>query len=315
MATKKLVLITSLLISFQAFASENLNSATEQVQAQHYEAKLYWQNPPAEDMKQITKIIDASSVKELNLKAVELWENLLSCNDGNADLTRRALGGEGSLCSNISKKNEMSVKLAELVGNYREFLFSTPFLDRLNISNIVFGVELILNIHPIISQIAIQQWAYVLNHGAEKQTELSNTLMAAYYKMADNAVLMEFETYKRNPKEFQEYLIPYSERQRVALGLVVNNLAFLGYLAKPSSGNACRTYGMWPELNKNLLYKNMLWNGLHESFSSQLEALHKKVVLNCGAQTPSNWTNGAEYKKHLENLRGLYHKWLEAKLE
>lgn len=258
-------------------------------------------------------IIDINSIKELNLRAAKLWTDLVQCNGGSSEKARVGFFQSNStqVCNDGTSSTKMKA-LMELGFNFHEFLKDTlPLTDLDAYLDSSEARAIFKNPHPLITEFAILNWSIFFNHIHEdkfKNSELLTATMFQYSAVEQDIRRTEmFGTVQGLPA----VLKPMQEGAVILFKAVVNDLIFLSLINYDDLKYSCARYGLWPALNRGILYTQLLqfYSG---NIYSELNYLNDSVVRNCGDKVDfvmsPDWSGvyGKYFQSHLMNMRYMY---------
>lgn len=305
--------------SYQQIIEEGFDIPVERLSGLHEISIKYWSNlkQNSDPIFQLAKI-DVLTLKDLNLLAAEVWTSLVQCNDGNVAQVRFKLFRMDKFCSDSALQTEVSRKFFELAQNFQGFLLSSPVMSR-RTDRVYDGKNIKLqNIHPLLTQLAFVQWAIFMNHAAEKRNDLTNALTLVALKMDYNHSVRENASFSSEPGFFLKYIKDVTGHEIAVYKLSTNSIAFLSYLAPSDENiNSCEFYGLWPAINRTMLYKVWLWGSIETSFHEQITRAEENVIQNCGRKVHiigesslMRTIYGPAGLTHLQNMKILYNHWL-----
>lgn len=296
------------------------------IQKLHKQSYEFWlnykvpKNPPLIQSFGVDRIqnvaLDIRSIKELNLRAADVWKKLIECNNNNPEQARIAFfySNREKFCANNSSVYLFGL-IQELGFNFQQYIISTmPLAEISNYranpdSNIIAK-----NPHPLLTEFAILNWSAFFNHGGETSFETVGSI---------NSTMFQFEAFKRSmqTRQFTEYsyqqTAPNMQAGATALfKAIVNNLIFVSLVHYDNLEFTCSKYGLWPALNRSILYNGNLLNYHSSPIYSELTFLNDMVEYDCGPKvdflmTPErDGAYGLYFQSNLIDMRLRYYDFI-----
>lgn len=303
--------------NYQRILEQNLDLSSEDVAAVAERSEAYWKKESSlQDPILLMGKLDLATLRDLNLLSSELWKKLVQCNEGNANSVRLNIISMKELCQNKDLGPELEKSFAELAVNFQSYLISLPPLVASTSSLHVNGAHKLYHLHPLLVQFLISFKAIFMNHILEERSRLSEVLDQMSFKHGSANFR---ELISRNlPKTILESQSQKTKIDHYAIfNLYINSLALLRYLAPAADekANSCAVYGLWPMMNRMLLYQTNLWSHTDTNAERHLFDLEKRTEFHCGQIIRITPNKGAEYYanagfSHLYLMKQFYMKWL-----
>lgn len=309
--------------SYQQMIKDGFDIPIQRLTQLHEASRLYWSETTSEqnlDPGNFLKMakIDLLTLKDLNLLSAEVWDQIVKCNNESPELARLKIFEMGQFCEESGLEKITSDKFYELSQNFQSFLLASPVMSRK--TNPVFDGSFVkfVNVHPLLVQLAIVQWSIFLNHAAEKKAAISEALTLAAMKIEYNQSIRENPSFNSDPAFFKSLMEVENPGEIAIYKLSSNSIAFLSFLsASKVNVNPCEIYGLWPAVNRTLLYRMMLWGSTEFSLFEQINRAEEKVIQNCGRKVHiigdpqmSRTIYSPAGLLHLQNMKSLFHHWL-----
>lgn len=217
------------------------------IEGQAEKSRQFWGGPKAATYAAYFQShnLDWQTFQELNKQADVVWAAMKACNK--TDLHRlRKNYFLGTPCESKTANNQVVAQIRELATNFFQFIDTMPLIfeasaqDGINFRTT--SIEIPYQ-HPMLYQIALQTWSFVLNLGNEKMREDIIFLDLAMYELQENTV--------PNPQMKSLYAQMGGQPQKYA-DTYKNWAKLNANLAKIISGqNAhCEALGLWPAANR-----------------------------------------------------------------
>jgi hypothetical protein len=258
-------------------------------------------------------ILDVNSIKELNLRAAKIWNDLVQCNNKNPEKARLSFfySRNEQLCSNGNGAVLMKAVM-ELGFNFQQFVKDTMPLTKLKAYLENREARLIFrNPHPLLTQFALLNWSVFYNHIFEDKMKVSPNISAAMFQFSAYEEDIQRNELFGKTAGLPALLRPMQEDAKILFKVIVNNLIYLSFIEYDELKYSCARYGLWPALNRTILYTQLIhfYSG---SIFTELKYLDESATRNCGEkvdfyQSP-DWSGvyGRYYQSNLTNMRYQY---------
>lgn len=305
--------------SYEQIIQQNIDISPDQLKIVAEQSEAYWKSDiSVKDPVLALGKIDLSTLRDLNLLSSDLWKLLLKCNDGDVNLVRLKIWTRKEFCKNQEMNSAVEKSFLELSQNFQAYLIALPFLTAATAGVYVSGAFKILHMHPLLVQMLIVIKSIFMNHVLEKRNYLTEVMDHMSFKFG-SANLVGLLTYNL-PRKLLESQAAETKIDHFAVYKVyVNSLALLRYLspAIENTDSACQIYGLWPAVNRIILYQTHLWNRADNDINRHLIALEARVVVHCGPIVRATPNKNSEFEiygnagfSHLYAMKSLYMKWL-----
>jgi hypothetical protein len=221
------------------------------IEDQATKSKKFWAGPKAAQNAAYFQShnFDWQTFQELNAQADQVWIAMKACNQ--TDLHRlRKNYFLGAPCDSKAANDQVVAQIRELATNFFQFIDTMPLIYEAGVQDGINFRTTTMEIpyqHPMLYQIALQTWSFVLNLGNEKMREDMIYLDLAMYELQENTV--------PNPHMKNLYAQMGGQPQRYSD--TYKNWAKLNInLTKIISGqNArCEALGLWPAANRAQIF-------------------------------------------------------------
>jgi hypothetical protein len=291
------------------------------IQRLHSQSQNFWskfQAPAQPPMVEALSIdgyqkvaIDVLSIKELNLRAADVWQKLIACNSNNPELARIGFfySKKEKLCNDGTGTYIFGL-LQGLAFNFQEYMISTMPIAEVNSYTDNFDVQIIFkNPHPLLTEFAILNWSVFFNHAGEDKFETSANMTGTMFQF--DAFKQDLMMNRGFGESFKRPVRGMQQGAEVLFKEVVNNLIFISMINYDELEHSCSRYGLWPALNRTILYSNLM-NFYSGSISRETSFLDEIVKRNCGEKVDpllspeSSGVYGKYFQSNLLNMRLRY---------
>lgn len=185
---------------------------------------------------------DFTTMKEYNLLAAKLWNELVRCNSNNPILARQAfyLNDINRFCSGTSSSSEPLLKsFADLAKNFQLLIQSSATPLILMYKGQTLPTQFFKNLHPVLSELLFLNWSALFN-GKEGDSLLGTKALSV--------ASMKFTIQRVSPR--QDDSSPASSIEDTTSLLITGILKAIAMINYDGNSDQCSIYGLWPGLNQ-----------------------------------------------------------------
>jgi hypothetical protein len=249
-----------------------------------------------------TVTIHIEPIKQLNIRAAQIWNKLVACNNNDPEQARIAFfySNQTKICASGSSNNAEVFQLIQtLAFNFQEYMISTLPIAVLNsYTESDSTLSIFRNPHPLLTEFAILNWSAFYNHAGEDKFSTSPIVTGSMFQFddfkQDLRMNLNFgDSFKRPVRTMQV-------GAEILFKNIVNNLIFISMIQYDDLEYSCGQYGLWPALNRSILYNTNLLNFHSNPIYRELSYLDEIVTRNCGPKV--DFLNSPE----MSGVYGLY---------
>jgi hypothetical protein len=252
----------------------------------------------------------------LNREAGKVWQRMMACNQNDAEVVRRQYFLAEPCEKNHEESEALKTEIGNLASNFHLLLASSQLIDATEFSGLVTLKTLkeawlrIPDQHPLLVQLALQEWSLLYNHSAEKKMPVTQSLVYSLDQL------------KGIPRPSWSTLSPPNDTQLAWGKISLNLMAIISSVSEPSidEAHSCSTYGLWPVMNRALLFpKHNSYNDLvrtingGQTLHDEIELMESRATNACGERldiTDGSGSSFGFYSKsgitHIMEMRRLF---------
>jgi hypothetical protein len=252
------------------------------IEDQATKIKKFWAGPKAAQNAAYFQAhnFDWQTFQELNSQADQVWTAMKACNQ--TDLHRlRKNYFLGTPCDSKAANDQVVAQIRELATNFFQFIDTMPFIFEAGAQNGVSFQTTSMEIpfqHPLLYQIALQTWSFVLNLGNEKMREDLVYLDLALYELQENSAPNPHmkNLYAQMGGKPQRYTDTYKNWAKLNANLT--------QIIAGQNAN-CEALGLWPAANRAQIFTTDFSYNLQNP-DLKMVALHgeEKFQKACGVE-------------------------------
>lgn len=221
----------------------------------------------------------------LNREAGKIWQRMLACNENDAEVVRRQYFLAEPCEKNHEESEALKIEIGNLASNLHLLLASSQLIDATDLSGLVLSKTVkdtslrIPDQHPLLVQLALQEWSLLYNHFAEKKMPVTQSLVYSLDQL------------KGIPRPSWSALSPPNDTQLAWGKISLNLMAIISSVSEPSidEAHSCSTYGLWPVMNRALLFpRHNSYNDLvrtingGQTLRDEIELMERRATHACG---------------------------------
>ncbi len=231
--------------TLQKIVYEEQDAPIYLIQQLHQLSLKYWKSMDPSLKKAANSLsspLDFTTMKEYNLLAARLWDDLVRCNLNNPAIARRAfyLNDTDQFCASNTKSSQALLKsFSDLAKNFQLLLEGASIALAKTYSGEISASHFFKNLHPVLAEFLFINWSALFNEKEGDSLLRTSTL---------SLKSMEFTIHRLSPKSQQAgEIASIEDTYKLLVPSVLKAISLLNY---ENNEDNCSIYGLWPGLNQ-----------------------------------------------------------------